>query len=83
MRNNWLSESLSNQTFNTLNAAHSGCGPTGFIAADVVFRDDNASLLAGDVAASGVLGLKIEQATWSAGLIESFVINETETMDFR
>ncbi len=45
---------------------------TGFVAADVVFRDDNASLLAGDLAASGVLGLKIEQDNWSMGLIESF-----------
>jgi len=45
---------------------------TGFVAADLVFRDDNASLLGGDIAASGVLGLKVEQGNWSAGIIESF-----------
>ena len=67
------SESLSAPSlFNSLKAAPQWLrDATGFIAVDVVFRDDNASLLAGDVAASGVLGFKIEEDTWSAGLIES------------
>ena len=74
MRNNLVERiAFGTKPFNTLKAAPQWLrDSTGFIAADVVFRDDNASLLAGDIAASGVLGLKIEQATWSAGLIESF-----------
>ena len=73
MRNNLVERiAFGTKPFNSLKAAPQWLrDATGFIAADVVFRDDNASLLAGDVAASGVLGFKIEEDTWSAGLIES------------
>lgn len=42
-----------------------------FVGADLVFRDDNASLLDGDLAGGGVLGLRVVQPTWSVGLLES------------
>ena len=74
MRNNLVERiAFGTKPFNAVSGAPQWLrDATGFIAADVVFRDDNASLLAGDIAASGVVGLKVEQETWSAGLIESY-----------
>lgn len=74
MRNNLVERiAFGTKPFNAMTGAPQWLrNATGFIAADVVFRDDNASLLAGDLAASGVVGLKIDEGTWSAGLIESY-----------
>lgn len=41
-------------------------------AADVIFRDDNASLIDGDFAFGGVLGARIERENVSLGVFESF-----------
>ena len=45
-------------------------GLTAFLAADLVFRDDNASVLAGDIAWTATLGLRLATPRFQVGLLE-------------
>ncbi len=74
MRNNLVERiAFGTKPFGALESAPSWLqNTTGFVAADLVFRDDNASLLAGDVAASAVVGLKVKESAWEFGIIESY-----------